>query len=81
VPSPIWSVRDIPVYALAADLPDEQQEHGDLAVTVVPATFWIFLDGVWGPVTSTTSAELATRVTKLESRLACLADCLTQETP
>jgi hypothetical protein len=83
MPSPIATVNDVPVYAEQDDLPADQQEHGNLAVTVQPPTFWIWLEtpGAWVAITSTTSSALQQRVTRLEQRLACLADCLSSSEP
>ena len=76
--SPIWTVRDIPVFQTQGDLEADGQEHGNMAVTVTPATLWIwFTPTGWTAVTSTTTVELAERVTRIEGRLACLAECLT----
>jgi hypothetical protein len=76
--TPIATVGDIPVFAALADLDTTQQEHGNLSVTVTPATLWIWLDGAgWTPVAAPAgTAELAERVTRLEGRLACIATCL-----
>ena len=78
--TPLATVGDIPVFAAPADLDTTQQEHGNLAVTVQPATLWIWLDGTgWSAVTAPPgSAELAARVTRLEGRLACIAGCLAE---
>ncbi len=75
--SPIWTVRDIPVYETDADLGTTEEEHGNLAVTVTPATLWIwFTPTGWQAVTSTTTAELAARVTRLEEWFNCIRQCL-----
>jgi hypothetical protein len=75
----VSTINDIPVYSDADDLIDDQQEHGNLAVTVTPARLWIWLnpDG-WTAVTSTTSATLAARVTRLEALMNCIADCINE---
>lgn len=80
--TPIWTVTDIPVYAIPDDMEQTGQEHGNLAVTVTPSTLWMWEEpGGWQPVTSTTTTDLRARVTALEARLACLADCLTVDVP
>jgi hypothetical protein len=75
----VSTINDIPVYSSSTDLTDDQQEHGNLAVTVTPARLWIWLnpDG-WTAVTSTTSATLAARVTRLEELFTCIANCINE---
>jgi hypothetical protein len=78
---PLVSTIDaIPVYTTDADLIDDGQEHGNLAITVTPARLWIWLqvDG-WQAVTSTTTVDLSRRVARLEGLLADVGDVLTRE--